>query len=186
MATREVANRTVPVPGTYTFDPTHTSIAATARHLMITKVRGTFTDYEGQVVVDEDPTQSSVEVTIQADSIHTGVEDRDNHLRSADFLDVENHKTLHFKSTRIVPEGDGWQVIGDLTIRGKTLPVTLEVEFHGAVTDPFENVKAVFSATTDLAREEWGLTWNVPLESGGLLVSKNFHVEIEAQLVKVD
>lgn len=184
LLTRQVDGRTVPAPGTYTFDHTHSKIEAVARHLMVTKVRGHFAEYEGTVVVAADPTDSSVELTLQADSITTGTADRDAHLRSADFLDVENHPTLTFRSTGITPSGDGWKLTGDLTIIGKTNPVTLDLEFLGVINDPWGNAKSAFSASGEFRRHDFGLTWNVPLEGGGLLVSEVFKLEIEAQLAR--
>lgn len=180
--TRRIEGYSVPAAGTYTFDPTHSKIEAIARHLMVTKVRGHFAEYEGTVVVAEDPTQSRVELTLQADSITTGTPDRDAHLRSPDFLDVENHPTLSFRSTRIVPNGDAWKLTGDLTIVGKTNPVTLDLDFLGVIGDPWGNAKAAFSASGEFNRKDFGLTWNVALEGGGLLVSEVFKLEIEAQL----
>lgn len=185
MATREVEGRTVPATGTWVFDHTHTKIEAVARHLMVTKVRGHFGDYTGTVEVAEDPTQSHVELSFDAKSISTGVDDRDNHLRSPDFMDVENHPTITFSSTSIEPkDADSWAVSGDLTIRGETNPVTLAVEFLGVIADPFGNEKAAFSAEGEFDRRAYGLTWNVPLDGGGLLVSEQFKLEIEAQLVR--
>lgn len=182
--TREVDGRLVPATGTYVFDPTHTRIEAVARHLMVTRVRGHFAEYEGTVIVAEDPTESSVELTLQAASIATGVEDRDGHLRSPDFLDVENHPTLTFKSTSIQPEGTGWILNGDLTIIGRTNPVSLDLEFLGVIADPWGNAKSAFSASGEFNRKDFGLTWNVPLEGGGFLVSELFKLEIEAQLAE--
>ena len=179
---REIDSRAVPAVGTYTLDPAHSKIEAVARHLMVTKVRGHFADYEGTVVVAEDPTQSSVDLTIQAASITTGTDDRDAHLRSPDFLDVENHPTLTFKSTSIEPKGSAWVLTGDLTIIGNTNPVSLELEFLGVITDPWGNAKSAFSASGEFKRHDFGLSWNVPLDGGGLLVSEVFQLEIEAQL----
>jgi polyisoprenoid-binding protein YceI len=180
--TRVVEGRNVPSPGTYVFDPTHTKIEAVARHLMVTKVRGHFSDYEGTVVVADDPTQSSVELTINAESISTGTADRDAHLRSPDFLDVENYSALTFRSTSVVPDGDTWKLTGDLTIIGKTNPITLDLEFLGVIPDPWGNAKAAFSASGQFNRHDFGLSWNVPLDGGGVLVSEVFKIEIEAQL----
>lgn len=167
--------------GTWKLDPTHTRIGATARHLMVTKVRGHFTGFDGTITVGESPETSSVEVTIDASTINTGTTDRDAHLTSADFLDVENHPQLTFSSTRVVPHGDRWKLIGDLTIRGATHPIELDLEFLGVQTDPWGNQKAAFGLSGTLDREKWGLVWNVALESGGVLVSKKFDIEIEAQ-----
>jgi polyisoprenoid-binding protein YceI len=182
--TREVDGRLAPVAGTYLIDPTHTRIEAIARHLMVTKVRGQFTEYEGIITVDEDPTRSTVELTITADSITTGVDDRDAHLRSPDFLDVDNHPTLTFRSTGVAAKGDSWVLNGDLTIAGKTNPVSLDLEFLGVIADPWGNAKSAFTASGDFNRHDFGLSWNVPLDSGGVLVSEVFKLEIEAQLAQ--
>lgn len=179
--TREVDGTTLPAVGTWVIDPTHTHIGAVARHLMVTKVRGEFTEFAGSITVGENVADSSAELTIQTASINTGVEDRDNHLKSPDFLDVANHKELIFRS--IALDLESGTVTGDLTIRDATKPITLSFEFHGVVTDPFGNDKAIFSASAELLREDWGLTWNAPLADGGVLVSKSFRLEIEAQAV---
>ncbi len=181
--TSSTEGRALPAAGVYTIDPSHSKIEAVARHLMVTKVRGHLAEYEGTVTVAEDPTQSSVELTMQADSITTGAEDRDGHLRSADFLDVENHPTVTFRSTSITQDGASWALKGDLTIIGKTNPVSLELEFLGVVTDPWGNAKSAFSASGEFNRHDFGLSWNVPLDGGGVLVSEVFKLEIEAQLV---
>ncbi len=182
--TREVEGRQVPAPGTYVIDPTHTRIEAIARHLMVTKVRGHFAEYEGTITVDEDPTRSTVELTLKADSITTGVDDRDSHLRSPDFLDVENHPTLTFRSTGVVPNDDSWVLNGDLTIAGKTNPISLDLEFLGVVADPWGNAKSAFAASGEFNRRDFGLSWNVPLDGGGVLVSEVLKLEIEAQLAQ--
>jgi polyisoprenoid-binding protein YceI len=179
--TRTVDNRTVPAAGTWTIDPTHTTIAAVARHLMVTKVRGHFSSFSGTINVADKPEESSVELTMDAASISTGTDDRDNHLKSPDFLDVENYPTLTFMSTSIEADGDKWKLTGDLTIRDITNPIVLELEFLGVAADPWGNNKAAFEASAQLERNDWRLTWNVPLAQGGVLVSDKFKIEIEAQ-----
>ncbi len=173
-----------PETGTWAVDPAHTVVGFSARHLMAAKVRGSFTTFSGTIDVAEQPGDSSVEVTIDAASIDTGVADRDDHLRSADFLDVENHPTIEFRSTAVRERGDGYQVDGELTIRGIAKPVTLDLAYLGLVTDPWGNDKALFSASTEIDREQWGLTWNQALEAGGWLVGKKVKIEIEAQAAK--
>lgn len=180
-AVRTVDGRSVPAPGTWVIDPTHTSIEAVARHLMVSKVRGRFESFSGTITVADRPEDSSVEISIDAASISSGTQDRDNHLRSPDFLDVDNHPTLTFRSTSVEPDGPAWKLHGELTIRGVTKPVTLDLTFLGATSDPWGNTKAAFEATGELERRQWGLTWNVPLDQGGLLVSETFQIEIEAQ-----
>ncbi len=175
---------TQPDTGTWNLDPAHTTVGFSARHLVAAKVRGSFKQFSGTIVIGETLGESSVEVTIDAASIDTGVDDRDNHLRSGDFLDVENHPTLEFVSTAVREKGDGYQVDGDLTIRGTTNSVTLDLAYHGLVTDPWGNDKALFSASTEIDREQWDLTWNQALEAGGWLVGKKVKIEIEAQAAK--
>jgi polyisoprenoid-binding protein YceI len=161
-------------------DTAHTVVSFTGKHMMITKVRGMFKGVTGTVQYDEtDPTRSSVEVTIPAATVDTGVEPRDNHLRSADFLDVENHPTLTFRSTAIEPKGDRWAISGDLTIRGVTRPVVLDAEALGIVTGMDGRRHAGFEARTKIKRSDWGLTWNVGLEAGGWLVSDEIVIELE-------
>ena len=173
--------------GDWAFEPNHTSIEAVARHMMFTKVRGKFSDFSGMVHVGGTPEESSVEITIQAASIDSGVDARDEHLRSPDFLDVDKYPTLSFRSTSVVGDGsDGLKVTGDLTIRDVTKPITLDVRFEGTAVDPWGGTRALFSATAELQREEWGIVWNAALEAGGVLVSKTFQIEIEAQTVKAE
>ena len=179
--TRTVDNRMVPAVGTWTIDPTHSTIAAVARHLMVTKVRGHFASFSGTINVAEDPAASTVEFIMDAASISTGAEDRDNHLRSGDFLDVETYPTLKFRSTSIEADGDRWKLTGDLTIRDITKPIVVDLEFLGVANDPWGNAKAAFGASAQLERKNWDLTWNVPLAQGGVLVSDTFKIEIEAQ-----
>ena len=179
---RNVDGRPVPATGTWTIDPAHTSIEAIARHLMITKVRGSFERFTGTITVAEDPADSSVEVEIEAASINTRDAQRDAHLRSPDFLDAEGHPTLHFRSTGVEPRGgDRWTVHGDLRIRDITRPAVLDMRYLGTHTDPWGQAKAAFSATTELDREAWGMTWNQALEAGGVLVGKTLKVELEVQ-----
>jgi polyisoprenoid-binding protein YceI len=180
-ATRTVGSSIVPAAGIWQIDPLHSELRITARHLMVAKVRGTFEDLDATIVVAEDPQQSTVEIEAKAASITTGTRDRDNHLRSADFLDAEQHPLVTFKSTAITPDGDDWKLTGDLTIRGVTRPVTFDLAFEGATTDPYGNTKAGFTAVGEIERKEWGLTWNVPLESGGVLVSEKFKIEFDVE-----
>jgi polyisoprenoid-binding protein YceI len=179
--TRVIDGKQVPAVGVWTIDPTHTQAEFVARHLMVSKVRGGFADIAGSIVVAEDPKDSTVEVTIQMASVSSGTDDRDAHLKSEDFFDVEQYPTMTFTSTSVEPDGSSWKLTGDLTIKDVTRPVTLDFEFLGISADPWGNAKAAFSATAEVAREDWGLTWNVPLEGGGVLVSKHIKLEIEAQ-----
>jgi len=175
----------LPEPGTYVLDPSHTRIGFVARHLMVTKVRGNFGQFDGSITIAEDPKQSTAEATMKAVSIETGAPDRDNHLRSGDFLEAEKYPELTFTNGRVVSQkGAEFTVTGDLTIKGVTKPVELAVELDGVVTDPFGNEKLAVSARTEINREDFGMTWNAALETGGVLVSQKVTIEIEAQAVR--
>jgi polyisoprenoid-binding protein YceI len=177
-------DREIPVAGTYTIDPTHTSVEFIGRHLMITKVRGRLPDVSGTITIDDEPTRSHVEVEIQVATLDTGDAQRDDSLRSVDFFDVEHYPTITFRSTQVEPgTSETWMVTGDLTVRGVTRPVTLEVDFDGANASPFGDERIAFSAATDVNREDWGLTWNVALETGGVLVGKKVRIELNVQAV---
>ena len=170
--------------GTWVFDKAHTKIGFVARHLMVSKVRGHFDRFDGEIVIADDLTESTIEVTIDPTSITTGATDRDNHLRSADFFEVETHPEMKFASTDISRTGDSWRITGDLTIRDVTRPVTLDVDYEGTATDPWGKDHVAFSARATINREDWDLTWNAPLEGGGWLVSKEISLDIEGQLVR--
>ncbi len=181
-AIRTVDGRSVPAAGTWVVDAAHSTVEFVARHLMVTKVRGRFTDYDATITIADDPAASSVAVTIQTASVSTGDEGRDGHLTSPDFFDAATYPTLSFTSTKVTPVGsDAWKVDGDLTVKDVTKPVVLDVEFSGVATDPWGNDKAFFSASTEVDREEWGLTWNQPLAGGGVLVGKKVKIELEIQ-----
>jgi polyisoprenoid-binding protein YceI len=169
---------------TWNLDKTHTSIEFVATHMMFTKVRGKFEDFSGVIHYDPaNPNASSVEVTIQAASINSGVADRDNHLKSPDFLDVANHPTLTFKSTKVEANGDKAKIYGDLTIRDVTRPVVIDAEAVGEGVNPWGMKVAGFSGSTKINREDFGLTWNVMLEAGGVLVSKEITINLDVQAV---
>ena len=158
------ARDTLPTAGTWEIDPAHTSVEGTVRHLMVSKVRARFTSFSGTVQVADDITDSTVEVSIDARSIDTSNGDRDQHLRSPDFLDVENHPTITFRSNAVQHvEGDRYQVPGTLTIRGVTKPVTLDVSYFGLQTDPYGNTKAGFEATAEFDRDDFDVNWNLSL-----------------------
>lgn len=179
--TRTAADTTVPVAGTYELDPSHSSADFQVRHLGLSKVRGGFAIASGTLVIAEDPTESSVEVSLDAASFDSGAADRDGHVKSADFLDVEKYPHLTFRSTAVRQSGDEWKVEGELTIRDVTRPVTLDVEFEGATKDPWGNTKIGFAAETEINREDFGITWNQALETGGVLVGKNVKIMIDVQ-----
>lgn len=185
--TRTVDGVVVPEAGTYVLDPAHTTVGFVARHMMVAKVRGRFTSFAGTVVIGEDPADSSVEVSIDTASIDTREADRDTHLKSADFFNVEEYLKIEYKSTKVTRAGGNqWTVDGDLTISGVTRPLTLAVEFEGASKDPWGGSRIGFSASSEVDREEFGLKWNIALETGGWVVSKKVKLEIEAELIKQD
>jgi len=172
---------------TYTIDPAHSGAHFTVRHMMITNVRGAFRNIKGTVVYDpENPASSSVEAEIEAATIDTRDAQRDTHLRSGDFLDVEQFPTITFRSTQVVAAGEGeWKVTGDLTIHGVTRPVVLNVEGPAPeAKDPWGNTRSGASATTKIKRSDFGLTWNAALEAGGVLVGDELKIELELALVK--
>ncbi len=173
---------------TWNIDPTHTSVEFVVTHMMITKVRGKFNALEGIINYDpENPANSSVNVTIQAASINTGAADRDNHLRSADFLNVEKHPTITFVSTSVTPKGERQATItGDLTIAGVTRSVSFDATLEGTGKNPWGKTVAGFSASTKINREDFGLTWNVVLEAGGWLVGKEITVNIDVEAIRVE
>lgn len=169
---------------TYAIDPTHSSISFSVRHMMFAKVRGQFQKWSTELALDaNDLSKSSVKVTIDASSIDTGVADRDGHLRSADFFDVEKYPSITFASTSVAKNGGGFALAGDLTIHGVTKPVVLELERLGSGKDPWGNDRQLFSAKTSILRSEYGLTWNQALEAGGVLVSDKIEIEVEVQAV---
>jgi polyisoprenoid-binding protein YceI len=184
--TRTVDGVELPVPGTYALDASHTEVGFSVRHLMVSKTKGRFPGVSGTVTIAEEPTASSVEVEIDVASIDTRDEKRDEHLRSADFFDVERYPTMTFRSTAVRPlGGNRWAVDGDLTVHGETRNVGLEVTFEGAARDPWGGERLGFTARADVDREDFGLTWNQALETGGVLVGKTAKLEIEAEAVRV-
>lgn len=182
--TRTIDGVTLPAVGNWTIDPGHTEVSFIGRHLMFTKVRGRFTGVQGAIIVAENPADSQLQVVIDMASVNSGDQTRDDHLRSPDFFDIDRHPTATFTSTAVRWTGVHGTVEGDLTIVGVTHPVTLDVEFAGHALDPWNQDRAVFSASAQVNREDWGLTWNIALEAGGLLVSKNVRLEIEIETVR--
>ncbi len=169
----------------YTIDASHSSIYFIARHMVITKVRGSFSGFKGTLKLDEDDlTRSSVEVTIDASTIDTHEPKRDGHLKSADFLDVEKHPEISFRSTKVTKEGNDLKVTGDLTIHGVTKSVTLDAEYEGKGKDPWGGERVAFEGKTSIVREDFGLKWNQVLEAGGFLVSSKIEIELEVQAIK--
>ena len=172
-------------PGSYTIDPSHSEVGFVARHAMVTKVRGSFRDLAGEIVVADDFSASSARATMQVASIDSGNSDRDGHLRSADFFDAETHPEITFVSTGVRDvSGDEFVLVGELTIKGVTRTVELAAEYEGSAQDPFGNTRIGFTASTEVDREEWGLTWNAGLETGGVLVSKKIVLNLEVSAIQ--
>lgn len=173
---------------TWKIDSTHSSIGFSVRHMVFAKVRGHFKSYQGHIEMDpENLSAASVEVTIDASSIDTGTDPRDEHLRSADFLDVDTHPEIRFRSTRVVKKSDdAYEVHGDLTIRDVTRPVVLDTRVGGLGKDPWGQERAGFSASTDILRSEYGLTWNQALEAGGVLVGDKLELTFDVQAVRAE
>jgi polyisoprenoid-binding protein YceI len=172
--------------GTWTIDPAHTRIGFVARHAMVTKVRGSFNEFEGTVVLDgTDADRSSLSVTIETASIDTRNAQRDGHLRSNDFLAIEEFPQITFVASRVVPTGPSTlEVTGGLTIKGVTNEVTVPFEYEGAATDPFGNLRAGFDGSVTINRKDYGITWNAALETGGVLVSDKIVLEFEVSAIK--
>ena len=171
-------------PGVWNVDPSHSTVGFTARHLMITKVRGHFTDFDGVVTIAEDPLASSVVANVRLASVDTGSADRDAHLRTADFFDTDTYPEMTLRSTGIRADGDDYVLLADLTILGQTRPVEFSLEFDGVTQDPFGNTKAGFEASTEINRSDWGLSFNMALETGGMLVSEKIRIDLDIQLVR--
>jgi len=174
---------------TWQIDPTHSTIEFSVKHMMFTTVRGRFTRFTGTIKADEqNPDNSSAVVEIESASIDTGVADRDTHLRSADFFDVQKHPAISFRSTRVSGAhgnaGDQFDLVGDLTLLGKVIPVTLKATFEGVGKDPWGKQRAGFSAKTEIDRRKWGLEYNAPLETGGVLLGHTVKIEADIQAVK--
>lgn len=182
--TRVLDGIELPSPGTWRIDPGHTEVGFVGRHLVFTKVRGRFRNVAGTIEVADDPGDTTVEVTIDVASVESGSADRDDHLRSADLLDVANHPTATFRGRTRDWQGRTGQLAGELTLKGVSLPVVLDVEYLGYVADPWGGERVVFSAATTVDRERWGIGWNMALDAGGLLVSKEIRLELELEAVR--
>jgi len=171
-------------PGIWTLDMSHSEIGFTVRHAGISKVRGRFTDASAEAHVGSSLASSSLHATVKTASFDSGDANRDAHVRGADFFDVEIYPEMTFRATSVEGDGEDYTLTGDLTVRGITRPVELEVEFTGVAVDPFGATRAGFSAEAEISRKEFGLTWNAALEAGGLLVSDKVKINVEAALVK--
>jgi polyisoprenoid-binding protein YceI len=170
--------------GNWSIDPTHTRVGFVARHMMFTKVRGSFSEFSADVRIADEVTGSSVTAEVRMDSIDTGNSDRDGHLRTNDFFDVEQFPTMSLRSTGIDPAGDGYVLHADLTIKGVTRAVDFALEFDGAGQDPWGNSRAGFTATATINRKDWGIEYNAALETGGVLIGDKVQIELDVQLVR--
>jgi polyisoprenoid-binding protein YceI len=172
------------VAGSWTIDPLHSEVGFSVRHMMVSKVRGKFAKFSGELVTAENPLASSVNAEIDLSSIETGAEQRDAHLRSPDFFDTENHPVMTYRSTGIRAKGDDYVVDGELTLKGITRQVPLTLELNGFGPDPYGGTRAGFTATAEINRQDFGVNWNAALEHGGVVVSDKvtIHLEIEAVL----
>jgi len=177
---------TANLTGTWTIDPAHTRLGFVARHAMVTKVRGAFTDFTGTAVLDsENPGASKVDVTIQVASVNTGNPDRDGHLRTNDFFDAATYPQIQFTSTAVERRDDeNYRLTGDLTIKGVTRPVSIDFEFTGLATDPWGNLRAGFEGRAVINRSDWGVTFNAVLETGGVLVSDKITLEFDVSAIR--
>ena len=185
-----MSTTTVPttLTGTYAIDPTHSRIGFVARHAMVTKVRGSFNEFEGSGYFDaENPSASNLQLTIQAASIDTRNADRDGHLKSNDFFDMEAYPTITFASTSVERiDDENYRVTGDLTIKGVTKPVTVGFEYAGTAVDPYGNLRLGLEGKTTVNRKDWGVNWNAALEAGGVLVSEKVTLEFEVSAIRTD
>ncbi|MFF9866882.1 YceI family protein [Streptomyces sp. NPDC013953] len=172
--------------GEYAIDPAHSSIGFTARHAMVTNVRGSFADHSGSLTLDgSNPAASAASIDVKIGSIDTGNADRDGHLRSADFFDAEQFPLMTFRSTSAEAlGGSDYRITGDLTIKGVTKPISIDLEFNGSAKDPFGNERVGFEGKAELLRSDWGLTWNAALETGGVLVSDKIKLTFEISAIR--
>jgi polyisoprenoid-binding protein YceI len=171
-------------PGVWNVDPSHSTIGFVARHLMVSKVRGHFATFSGTITIAGDPLQSKVEATVDIASVTTGDDTRDGHLKSADFFDLEKNPTMTLVSTGIEAKGSDYILHTDLTINGITKQVDFELEFDGVSKDPWGGTRSGFSAEADVNRKDWGLEWNVALETGGVLVGEKVKIVLEIEAIK--
>ena len=171
-------------PGTWTVDPVHSYVGFVARHMMIARVHGAFRDFSAEVVIGESPLDSKVSAVVKTDSVDSGSADRDAFIKTNDFFDVAQHPEMSFESTSFAADGDDYTMTGDLTINGITKPVTFDVEFDGYTLDPWGNDRAGVYAQASVNRHDWGITWNAPLDGGGVMLSDKVKLELDLQIVK--
>ena len=169
--------------GTWTIDASHSEVGFSVRHLMVSKVKGNFESFEGSLTIGEDPLQSSVQVEVDLSSINTRDANRDGHLKSNDFFEVETHPKMTFTSTKVEPAGSNYKVTGDLTIKGTTKPVVLNLEFNGVHPDPWGGVRSGFSATTEISRKAFGVDFEIPMDGGGVVVGDAIKISLEVEAV---
>jgi polyisoprenoid-binding protein YceI len=169
--------------GTWQIDPVHSEVSFSVRHMMVSKVRGHFTDFSGTIVTAERPTDSNVTATINLSSIDTRSEQRDNHIRSADFFDVESHPIMTYRSTGVSGNGENWTVDGELTLHGVTRSVPLNLELNGFTADPFGGQRVGFSATAEINRRDFGIDISVPMDGGGVVVGDKISINLEVEAV---
>jgi len=167
--------------GTWTIDPSHSEVGFTVRHLMVSKIRGSFKGFSGAITIGEDPLVSSVEASIDVTSVTTNDDNRDAHLRSADFFHTENHPTMTYRSTGVRRDGGDYVVDGELTLHGVTRPVALNLEFNGVSGDPWGGTRAGFSAETEVNRKDFGIDFNIPLDGGGVVVGDKVKIQLEIE-----
>ena len=170
--------------GTWTVDPTHSRVGFVARHMMVSKVRGSFSDYTAEITIADDPLQSSLRAEVQMASIDSGNADRDGHLRTNDFFDIEHFPTMTLVATNFEPNGEDFTMTADLTIRGVTRSVDFDLAFEGSGTDPWGGTRAGFTASTTINRKDFGMEYNAALETGGVLIGEKVQIELDIQLVK--
>lgn len=179
-----MSNLSTLTPGTWNVDPSHSSVSFSVRHLMITKVRGSFRTFSGTVTIASDPLASTVDATVDMASVDTGDENRDGHLRTGDFFDVEHHPTMALRTAAIRQSGSNFVLDADLTIKGVTKRVAFNLEFEGSSKDPWGNTKAAFTASAEINRKDWGLEYNAVLETGGVLIGEQVQITLDIQVVK--
>lgn len=173
-------------PGTWNIDAAHSIVGFSVRHMMVSKVRGRFEGFDATLTVPEDPTQASLEATIDSGSINTDNSDRDAHIRSSDFFSVEDHPQFTFRSTGIEAKGEDFVLKGDLTIKGHTHPIELALEFNGSTVDPYGLDRAGFAATTQISRKEFGVDIEMPMDGGGVVVGDRITIQIDAEFTRQD
>jgi polyisoprenoid-binding protein YceI len=180
----EVNQNALPTAGIWNIDTTHTEVSFTARHLMVTKVRGRFPVQSGAITIAKNPLESSVVAVIDVAGVNSGEPGRDDHLRNADFFEVDKYPTATFRSTKVEAAGPGeYKLTGELTVKDVTRPVTLDLEYLGTIDSPFGDTRAGFSASTEISRKDWGLTFNMALEGGGVMVGDKIKLNIEAEAI---